>query len=90
MGLEDLLTFWMSLSSNFVYINPVFDSLRLSQHASLCHMKNNFHNKPIDLCTDSTVRMLLKAGMSKPILSEADREEVQQKHLEELVEIEER
>ena len=61
----------------------------LIEHGSLCHMKNNFHNKPIDLCTDPPTRMLLKAAMSKPVLSGPEREEAQQKHLEELVEIEE-
>mmetsp|Transcript_16234 Transcript_16234/g.32399 ORF Transcript_16234/g.32399 Transcript_16234/m.32399 type:complete len:559 (+) Transcript_16234:102-1778(+) len=61
----------------------------LIEHVSLCHMKNNFHNKPIDLCTDPPTRMLLKAAMSKPVLSGPEREEAQQKHLEELVEIEE-
>eukprot|EP00519_Triparma_laevis_P007072 CAMPEP_0182497304 /NCGR_PEP_ID=MMETSP1321-20130603/5807_1 /TAXON_ID=91990 /ORGANISM="Bolidomonas sp., Strain RCC1657" /LENGTH=542 /DNA_ID=CAMNT_0024701143 /DNA_START=21 /DNA_END=1649 /DNA_ORIENTATION=+ len=61
----------------------------LIEHASLAHKKNNFQNKAIDLCTDKECRALLKAAMSRPVLSEVEREEVQNKHLDELVDYEE-
>ncbi|GMH52789.1 hypothetical protein TL16_g01307 [Triparma laevis f. inornata] len=61
----------------------------LIEHASLAHKKNNFQNKAIDLCTEKGCRALLKSAMSKPVLGDAEREEVQQKHLDDLVDYEE-
>jgi hypothetical protein len=64
--------------------------LSLTPIAQPTYLRNNFKNTPINLCTDPAVRGLLKVAAGKGALSEDAREEIMQKHLDQLADLEER